>query len=317
MIKKRVLIGMECAESATIIRIANFEHLTLSENIHDAVWQYNVEDKRFLTDVNRIITSDCKDNGLGFDQIAAIVIAVPGMLRFEGESRIVKGLEELWKRRKHKPKVVHVMNPGILALEILYPDQPAVFVSCDTNAYVVARDKKGEFISAGGWGERIRDPGSTNAIGNNIIQYISRVYDRRAVTSPFIQSTCELFSIDTPVKFYQASYDNSIDLNKLVAAAFKAVEERDIVATSILDSAAQDIVDLIRHVTTQLPLNQRIPLMLTGRLFEEEKMYATMVRRKLTATLPQITMSSHRFSAPDSAVQYAIDYMRKHRIIKQ
>lgn len=316
MKSKQVVIGIECTESAIETHITNIDYLTLIGNVHGTDWQYNVDPKQFAFEINRVITSDIKEGGLGFDQITALVIAAPGMLRYEDEPMIVKRFEDLWKRRKRKPKMVRIMNPGILSLETLYPDLPAVFVSCGHYSYAVARNKKGEFISAGGWGTRIPDPGSLQAVGNAILNYISRVFDKRAVTSPFIKSVCESFSIDTPAKFYRAINDNSIDNNSLFEAACNAAEERDIVATSILDITAQDIVELIRHITADLPMNQRIPIILKGRLFGIGKLFTSMVQRKLTATLPHITMSSKNFTVSDIAVQYAIDYLRKKKIIR-
>jgi N-acetylglucosamine kinase-like BadF-type ATPase len=309
--KSRVVVGLDCGETATIIKIANFDRQIVSEYSVESIWHHTLPEDEFTGNVNRAILSACKENGVGFERIAAIVLVVPGILRNREETALVNALEKQWKRRKYKPKFVNVVTQSLLALEIFFPRQPAVYVSVDSTAYVVARTSKGEFIYAGGWGSALPDPGSSNAIRYSILEYISQVYDNRSATSPYIKKICEEFSVDTPKRFYRSLYNNTIDKQQLVAKLLRAAEERDIVANAILLSAAQGIVELIRHVVSPLPLNKRIPLILTGQLIEREKVYTSMVKRKLAATLPQLELSTTPHNIAESATHYALAIIEK------
>jgi N-acetylglucosamine kinase-like BadF-type ATPase len=311
--KNGVVVGMDCGETATEIKLANFDRQIISEYSVESIWHHTLPEDEFTGKVNRAILDACKENGVGFERIAAILLVVPGILRNGEETALVNALENQWKRRKYKPKLVHVIPQCLLALEIFFPRQPAVYVSVDSAAYVVARTSNGEFISAGGWGSALPDPGSSNAISYSILDYISQVYDKRSAMSPYIKRICEEFAIDTPKRFYKSLYSNSIDKAQLVATLWRAAEERDIVANAILVSAAQGIVELIRHVASPLPLNKRVPLILTGQLIEREKVYTSMVKRKLAATLPQLELSSKRHNIAEGAARYALDIIEKNK----
>lgn len=319
MRKRRIVVGMDCGESATITQMANLDRLKLAEHTGDSFWDSALysDDKRVAGEMSRIILSMCKDNGIGFDQIVSIVLVFPGNRRANPQSTIVQNLRDQWKRRKYTPKILHAMNASLLAVETFYPVKPAVFVSCDTNAYVFARDIKDEYIFAGGWGGMVPDPGSALALAQSVLKYITQVYDKRSINSPFFKEITEKHSIDSPALFHRAIYNNTLDLKKLVDFTFRAADNKDIVATAMLDSSAHNLVDLIRHVVTRLPVSKRIPLLLTGRLLEEEELYRSIVRRKINATLPHITVSPQRFNASECAVQYAIDLVREHKSTKK
>ncbi|GEM_PF-2308930 len=305
MSKNRVVIGIYCNESVTQVLVANAEHLVLSERKTGPIVHHMADHKQFVNDLNRIIIEISEETGFGFDKIASIVIAVPGVNREQGADPVVSGLQSGWKRRKHKPKIIRVITTPVLALEMLFPREIAMYAYCDLDAYVVARNRRGEYVQFGGWGKAIPDPGSAHAIFHKVMRYISEVYDERAINSPFFKAIGNTFSYDTAVKFYRALYADNLNSMDFVSATLRAAEERDIAATSILDIAADEIVDLIRHTASRLPMDKKVPIMLNGRLFED-KLYSTVVRRKLSATLPQLSVVSNRFPVPESTVEYAI-----------
>jgi N-acetylglucosamine kinase-like BadF-type ATPase len=306
MSKNRVVIGIYCNESVTHSLVANAEHLVLSERKADPLIHHMSDPTRLVSDLNRVITEISKETGFGFDKIACVLIAVPGVNREQDANSIAGGLQKNWKRRKFKPMVVRVITTPVLALETLFPREISIYAYCDLDAYVVARNRRGEYLQAGGWGQAIPDPGSARAIFNKVMRYISEVYDGRAINSPFFKALGNRFSFDSAGQFYRASFAGNFTIIDVVNATFQAAGERDIAATSILDIAADEIVDLIRHTASRLPMDKKIPIVLNGRLFDE-KIYTTVVQRKLSATLPQLSIVSNRFSVPDSAVEYAID----------
>lgn len=305
MSKNRVVVGIYCNESVTHTLVANAEHLVLSERKTEPLIDQIVNHKQFVTDLNRIIIEISEETGFGFEKIACVVIAVPGVNREQDADPIVSGLQSGWKRRKHKPKIIRVITNPVLALEMLFPREIAMYAYCGLDAYVVARNRRGEYVQFGGWGKAIPDPGSGHAIFHKVMRYISEVYDERAINSPFFKALGNTFLFESAARFYRALYAENLNRMDFVSATLRAAEERDIAATSILDIAADEIVDLIRHAASRLPMDKKIPIMLNGKLFED-KMYTTVVRRKLSATLPQLSVVSNRFSVPESTVEYAI-----------
>lgn len=304
--KNNVVMGIDCGETATHIRIANAEGSVIAERKSDAIWEQHIDETALAAEINRLVMDSCEESGCGFDRVASIVVVIPGINRTADENPVVKGLMSKWKRRKKKPDFISVITAPILALETFYPRQPAVFASADDSAFVAARNSSNAFIHAGGWGAAIPASGSADAIVKKVLRYISEVYDERAINSPFFKTITGQLSIDSPSRFHKALYNDTLEKNVLIAATCKAAEERDLAASSILDSAADEIVDMIRHIATRLPMSKRIPILLHGRLFEADKIYTAIVRRKLSAILPQLAVSSNKFSGAECAVHYAI-----------
>ncbi len=302
----KVVLTIDCGETATHICVANTDNIVISERKKGAIWRQHFDETEIVTEINRIIIDTCKESGYGFDKVASIVIVIPGIDRTSDENPIVRELKDKWKRRKYTPDNISVIHAPILALEIFYPRQPAVFALCDNKSFVVARNSRNKFIQAGGWGTAIPDPGSADAIVAKVLRYIAEVYDERAINSPFFKTITDRLSIDTPARFFKSLNNKAIVKDALIDATFKTAEGNDIAANSFLDSAADEFVDMIRHVAAPLPVSKRIPIMLHGRLFDESKKYTTIIRRKLSAILPHLTVSTDKFSVSECAMQYAI-----------
>ncbi len=300
------MLAIDCSKTATHVYVANTDNIVISEQKMGAIWKKHIDEQEIVTEINRIIVETSRESGYGFDRIASIVIVMPAIDRIFDENLIERGLKVQWKRRKHIPDVIRIISAPILALEIFYPRQPAVFAFCDFGSFVAARNSKNQYIQAGGWGTAVPDPGSIDAIVSRVLRYIAEVYDERAVNSPFFKTITGKLSIDTPARFYKSLYNNTIKKNLLIDTIFKTAEGSDIAAISVLDSAADEFVDMIRHVAAQLPVSKRIPIMLHGSIFDEGKKYKTIIRRKLSAILPHLAVSSNKFSVSECALQYAI-----------
>jgi len=314
MKKRGVVVGVHCGYSKTIAQITNTDYLNLAENINDTGMLQVGDITGLSKHLSRVITTTCSEAGVSFDRVSAAVISLPGLMRNSGEHPVLRGLMKQWNRRKHKPRSVIIINDGELALLMEYPDEAAIVLMGDNESYVIAKKFDGSILHAGGWGSYIPDPGSGSAIRQKVLQYLATVFDKRAPQDPLFDRISEACSLRTPYEFQnrlqQGTLDQSIIVNETIAAA----QERDPIASSILETAALDLVEMLRHIAVRLPMSKRIPVLVSGRLFTEHAHYLSIVGKKIIATLPHIQIVKREFIPVSHTVQYGIELSRKSKV---
>src|ERR1700761_1458503 len=70
-----------------------------------------------------------------------------------------------------------------IALDAAFPGQPGVLVLAGTGSNVVGRTRRGELISAGGWGPALADQGSGHRIGQQSLRAIFLAKDEARETA--------------------------------------------------------------------------------------------------------------------------------------
>jgi len=311
MKKRGVIVGVECGYTETKSHIVNLDNLGLAEKTETAGHWPDADSSTIAKHINQVITTTCKESGVGFERIVAVVISFPGILRYTGENPVIQSLMKQWSRRKHKPKIIKIINSAELALRSLYRDEPAAVLSGDNESYIVAKDQQGSIFHTGGWGGQVADPGSGAAIRQKVLKYITSVFDHRVPAEPFFDKIAEECSIKSPVDLQNMMRANSLDALQLTQVTFDAARDRDPVAASILSSSALELVDMLRGALTRLPMSKRIPVLVTGRLFDKDTHYLSIIEKKIMATLPHVTIITSEMRPVEYAVQYGIDLTRK------
>jgi N-acetylglucosamine kinase-like BadF-type ATPase len=307
MKKSSVVIGIECGKNGTNIQIASLDRLTIAETSAAPIRECLTGGASAAEKLNTVLTNVTADSGIAFNRIAGIVFTYPTVLRDPSDNPIQKGLEERWKRRKYKPRFIYILNSAHLALETIHPGGPALVASVDDSAFVVGRDSGGRIISAGGWGASIPDSGSSVSIAASVLRYIADVFDNRALDDAFFRILADRLRFSTPDSFRLLLIERPVGVDEIVRLTCDAARQRNPTALAILDSEALGVVESIRHCVTRLPMDRKVPLLLTGDVLSREHVYAGMIRRKIMTTLPHLILSEKPNVPVENAVRYAAD----------
>jgi N-acetylglucosamine kinase-like BadF-type ATPase len=310
MQKRRVVIGLACGEESTVAFVSNLDKLALAEYTGGPSTVQRAGFQETVAQIHGSINAVCRSASIDFSQIEAIIISTPEYMDEGSHRSIEHALQQRWKRRKYRPRIIRVYNIAHLLLEARFPDSSAAIAVADDSAIVFARSGHGEIVHAGGWGPAIGDPGGGVSIGNSVLRHVANVYDGREHESKLFTAVADTYKISSPATFRHGLQTGRIRALDVVPIVLDAAQSREPTALSILNRGSLQFADMIRHVVTQLPMSRKIPLLLLGNLLVKDSPYYLLVKKKVTSTMPHVTITHIDFSVAQTAAEIGISLVR-------
>lgn len=145
---------------------------------------------------------------------------------------------------------------------------PGILLIAGTGSVCIARDDKGNYYRAGGYGHVIDDEGSAYAVGRDILSAIVKAEDGRGHQTALKEAVFLLLKVETIPELIAYVYDNDRTKRDIAAVAVCLTEEmikNDEVSAKIAGKTAEEMIYLVMAVLKQMP-GQKIPLFLEGGL---------------------------------------------------
>lgn len=133
-----------------------------------------------------------------------------------------------------------------IALDAAFHGGPGVLALAGTGSNVAARTNQGNLIGAGGYGPALADQGSGHRIGHQALRTIFLANDegRKTTLKNKVLNLWKLRDLDDLVAY--ANQIPSPDFSRLTELVLRCAEQRDEVATSVLQKEGADLAYLVR-----------------------------------------------------------------------
>jgi N-acetylglucosamine kinase-like BadF-type ATPase len=157
---------------------------------------------------------------------------------------------------------------------------------CGTGSLAWGRNAAGESARAGGWGYLLGDEGSGYAIALAGLRAASRAADGRGPDTALLTVFLDRLGSAEPSELIERVYAPSMTRERLAALAETVFElaASDPVAGAVLQSAAQDLAELVTTLTERLQLQPgQYDLVLTG----GSLVHNALLRKQLVACLDE------------------------------
>ena len=145
-----------------------------------------------------------------------------------------------------------------------------IILIAGTGSVCYGKNKDGKTAMAGGWGHLIGDAGSGYGIGRDALSAVARIYDGYGQPTTLRDLLAQELKLDTAERIVSYVYSN----DKSAVAALspivdKACKMGDTVATQIIRSNAEALVQLVKAVASRLDFSS-CNVALLGGLLENE-----------------------------------------------
>jgi N-acetylglucosamine kinase-like BadF-type ATPase len=281
------VLGIDAGGTKTICLLADAEGQVLSEgrgpgaNLH-ASGELAVEK----------VLYDVMEEALGGRTTPdAICLGIAGVDR-DDEARTVRAI---MRRIGHKSRVL-VVNDALIALVAGARDQPGIVIVAGTGSIVYGRNARGEAARAGGWGHLIGDEGSGYWLGREALAAIMRAEDGRGPVTQLKESVLTYFNASDVSRLPRIVYDRETphsSVAELGPIVQKAGEEGDVVATGILERAADELALAARSVAANLEMRgDEFTFYLSGGVFRVVPWLVTEMSRRLVEVAPRSTVQA-------------------------
>lgn len=192
-------------------------------------------------------------------------------------------------RRRFPAASVNVTDDAEPVLAAASSDRVGVALIAGTGSLAWGRDRVGDVQRCGGWGYLFGDEGSGYAIGIAALRAAARSADGRGPTTQLLPVLCEHFQIDRPEGLVEAVYGKTLSRQAIARLSewVFGVADRDDVADTIVDRAAEDLAGMVNTLAGKLRFDVSGPppppvLALAGGLLTHSNRLSERVIRRIT-----------------------------------
>ena len=197
---------------------------------------------------------------------AAICLGIAGVDRATDEA-VVRGI---MRRIGYQARIL-VVNDALIALQAGVGDGPGIVIVSGTGSIAYGRNADGEASRAGGWGYVLGDEGSGYWIGRLALRAVVRHADGRGRITSLTPRLLSHFGAERASDLINKVYHEEMGPRAIAALAKyvqEAREDGDMVATAILNQAADELMTAAAAVMRRLDLTEKpFAFVLAGGMF--------------------------------------------------
>lgn len=235
-------------------------------------------------------------------------IAVCAGVAGAGREADAAALEAALRRRLGARRLAHleVVHDGLLALEAAFGlEDPGLAVIAGTGSVLLARTAAGTLLRAGGWGERLGDPGSGTALGRAALAAVADAFDGGDPTA-LSARLADALGLHEPDDLIRIVYADALPLASVAPLVLETAAAGDWIAERILqreaNALAQRAAWLAARATRDGGFGERVALL--GGLAAAPP-YAEVLHAALARHLPEARLVAPAATPAEAALARA------------
>jgi N-acetylglucosamine kinase-like BadF-type ATPase len=203
--------------------------------------------------------------------LAADILSISGGIAGLGAARVTLALFPMLRTKFPNARVT--LNTDLSMVLAATGEIPSVVVIAGTGSAVIGRSSPGNLVREGGWGPILGDPGSAYDTGRKAI-VLSLRHWLQGQNSPLGNEILQLFHCNWVELQDQIRANADSVFPKVFPIVANAANEGDISAQALLQSAAEDLSQLLSPVVENLGLReQSFFLAKTGGVFSRSPFF--------------------------------------------
>jgi N-acetylglucosamine kinase-like BadF-type ATPase len=197
---------------------------------------------------------------------SAICLGIAGVDRASDEAVV----RSIMARIGYKARIL-VVNDALIALQAGVGDDQGIVIVSGTGSIAYGRNAQGEASRAGGWGYVLGDEGSGYWIGRLALRAVVRHADGRGRVTSLTPRLLRHFGAQKASELINKVYVEELSPQAIASLAKYVQEARnegDMIATGILNRAADELIAAATAVMTRLELSdETFVFVLAGGMF--------------------------------------------------
>jgi N-acetylglucosamine kinase-like BadF-type ATPase len=273
-----IAIGVDAGGTGTraLLSKGGARHAELSGGPANASAIGAVAAARSITDIVRAIA--------GNERPDAIVVGAAGAGRARVSESIERALRDLFPRAR-----IAVGDDAPVALRAAIPAGPGIVLVAGTGSVAYAEHAQRR-ARIGGAGYLLGDEGSAFSIGLAAIRLYARTLDGRVNADETTDLVARAFEAPDRDALLAAVYDEPLVPARVAALAPSIIAfagKGNRAATKIVQTAAQELADLVRAAARAVEWTDRNPrIALAGGLFAENSLLSFLLETRINGDLP-------------------------------
>ena len=257
------VLGIDVGGTKTVCLLADADERIIAEARDDGANLQGAGELALEKVLHSVMEKTLEGTGV---MPSAICLGIAGVDRASDEAVV----RSIMNRIAYKAKIL-VVNDALIALQAGIRSEAGIVVVSGTGSIAYGRNDHGEASRAGGWGYVLGDEGSGYWIGRLALRAVVRHADGRGRVTSLTPRLLGHFGVTRATELIHKIYHDEIS-PKSIAAVAKYVQhardEGDVVATGILNRAADELVTAAAAVMSRLDLTEQpFTFVLAGGMF--------------------------------------------------
>jgi len=213
-----------------------------------------------------------------FSKVGVLVAGVAGAGRDEEKSKMELALKKL-------ANTVFITSDAALILEEGLLEGWGIAVISGTGSMVLGKDKQGNLIRSGGWGNILGDEGSGFSVGMEALKLLTRIADGRAEDSILKDIILKHLKINNIEEIVGLLAENKLSKKVIASIAPLVLQAHctgETQATTLLSKEAELLADCVNAVYIQMKLQgESVPLTLAGGMIRQSMEFRELFLNRL------------------------------------
>lgn len=237
----------------------------------------------------------------------SIVLGTAGAGRKENVADFTDALKVAAKSTQILPKNLFITGDINITLHGAFEGGEGLILIVGTGSIIYGKTKHDKEIRKGGFGRLIGDEGSGYSIGRKTINFLSKSFDGRIISTPFFEFLIDQLKIRDSSALINSVYKNNYEISQAAEFTIEAAEKGMGEAEQILSEESDELILLIGSSLNEFS-SKSINLCLSGGLIEHDNFYRRMLIEKIEKYFPQVKLSDPKHSPEFGAVLMAKEF---------
>lgn len=259
--------------------------------------------------ISDVIESLCYKGNINKSDIKLMTLGLAGIDRPQ-DKEIIRGVI---RGIDIKAKTI-LVNDAKTALIGAHGKEYGIITISGTGSISFGVDLNGDTFRAGGWGHIIDDEGSGYDIGRQALSAIFKAYDHRGEKTILTEKVLKFLSLKTVEEVIGYIYCKEISKDHIAQIApivFESVYSKDLVATRILDKAANSLAEITETVIRNLFFGKQIiNIAIDGGILRKNEYLENEFRKKLNNRIKNVDISMPLFNGAIGALLMGLNELK-------
>lgn len=204
-------------------------------------------------------------------------------------------------KAKYKFEIpVLITTDALITLEGAFNGREGVVLIAGTGSIIYAKDNKGIFHRAGGFGRIIGDEGSGHSIGRKGLAAAAKFFDSRGKETMLVNLLKNIYSINSSEELIRNVYEEDFEIPAIAPYVIQCASENDETCRRIVEEETDELLSHIKAVKNYFGSSFR--LCLSGGIVTTDNYFSTVLKEKISSLYPGVTIIEPEYTPETGAI---------------
>lgn len=234
------------------------------------------------------------------EEIEGICAGFAGGGRANDAENLKNTFHDFLKNKYRLDIPVIITTDALITLEGAFSGREGVVLIAGTGSIIYAKDNKGIFHRAGGFGRIIGDEGSGYSIGRKGLAAAAKFFDSRGKETMLVRLLKENYRIASSEELIKKVYEEGFEIPEIAPLVIQCASEKDEACLKIVDEETDELLRHLKAVKNYFGNN--FMLCLSGGIITSDNCFSKLLIEKIRLHYPVVEIAEPEYTPETGAI---------------